>query len=176
MKWIKRYWFGIFLYLGFFMTLWLLLPSQQRYYLHADLDAMTGIGWRITLIAAGALYLLLLILMTVKGALGWGILNALFFVAGLALFFHPGFETATLFLNRQFHTPPFDRRFVVTSMANDSACKEPFYYEPSTRKFLSFADSDTLRSATHVDHWHRGDTINVIFYRGLFGVPWFQSR
>jgi hypothetical protein len=176
MNWIKRYRFTIFLYLGFFITEFLLLPSQERFYLQEDLWTITRIGWRITLITAGTLYVLLLILMIVKKALGWGIVNALFFVAGIALFFHPAFETATLFLNRQFNGAPYQRRFVVSAMAGDTANKNKFLYDLQLGHSIYSSDQDRLLPAAHLDPRLRGDTVTIPFYRGLFGVSWFQTR
>lgn len=176
MKWIKRYWFNILLCIGLLITEFLLLPAQERYYLPEDLSTITGIGWHITLITAAGLFVSLLIVAIAKKALGWGAINVLIVFAFLAFFFKPFFETATLFVNRQFPGSTFQHRFIVETEFGETVSKHPFLYELATKKSVLRSDSDGLLPIAPRAPWRRGDTIQVTFHHGLLGVPWFQNH
>jgi hypothetical protein len=126
MKWVKRHWFTILLYLAFGINI------------------------------LGTIYVLILI-------------------AGVALFFMPFVETTTLFLNRQFPRKTEHRQIIVASMVGDTAYK--FLFMANGKRFINWEDDKSkLRIAAHRDEWRWGDTADVTFCRGLFGIFYLPAQ
>ena len=176
MKWIKKYWLAILLYLAFGINVFLIQPGQRRFYLDDELERIDKISWHFSLIVASILFALLLIyLLFTKlsgiGTWGAGMVGLLFWLIGPIIFFEPSVETTILLTNR-IPKHEYRTKFIVDSLAGDTVHKDLFLWDPVIKQPLSARERNSLISADQFDRLHFGDSFDVTFSHGLFGIDY----
>jgi hypothetical protein len=173
MDWIRRHWLVILFYLVFVVVVLFIQPAQERFYLDDEMKNAHKLVNRINLICDSILIVLLVIYLLFKKIprmSRWrtGVNFALFC---LAIFSTPAIETTILFGNRKFPKGEYRHKYIVDSLAGDTAHKDLFLSDLEAKKPFPF-DRDKLLSAEKFDRLHFRDTVYVTFYHGLFGIDY----
>jgi hypothetical protein len=177
-KWVKKYWLTILIYMAIFINLLLVQPVLQRFYLHDELKTIERISWRVYWIIAAALFtgLLVYFLFTeIKRISTWGIgmVGFLFTLFTLVFFFRPIIETTILFANRLFPKGEYRTKFVVSGQAGgNTALQDIILADPVKKQSCWYDDKDKLVTAEQITHLRFGDTVYVTFRHGLFGIDY----
>lgn len=177
MKWLKKYWLHLLVWTVFCLVILVVQPSQERYYLHDDLQSISSISWKIELFLGGGLFIWILGYWLSKGIKGFWVpmITLLFFLAGITFLFRPFIETTALFVNRQFASPAHQRRFVVAGPGGDTASRDLFLYDPAGKYAIYDRDQIKLLQPAPLESRNLGDTIVIPFRRGLLGINFIKK-
>jgi len=183
MKFLKKYKWQIAWLALWGMTIFYFLPRQNHFYLDSDKDSISRIARRLLLLLAVGLFILITIWAFLKVEYNgkvrqpWMILQSAFVsaipLAVFYMFLTDPVVAAGLYINRQASHGIVQRSYVAWYFNGDEGSERNlFLYDIGSK---SYYRNDILTRSAYRTGVHGGDTLEIDFKKGLFGVAYIDS-
>jgi hypothetical protein len=182
MKYLKRYIWAIAWVAYCTFMIFYFIPRQKEFYLDSDRDIFSDASNRFLLFLEGSvlLFLIIRLSLTVKDPgifrrVGMILKRSIAITIVLALFFmwfHRDTAALGLYINRQISRGHVQRTYVVGYFDGDTTRASDVLLRDMASKDLEI--SDTLSRSAYRIRPHTGDTLQVDFKKGLFGVAYID--